>query len=325
MRFKVIIIGIIFWTISIAGYSQSIQLLETDSSVNFLVNDIQVLVYQKSKTAVPFGVDPTFSKSGFIHPLATASGQVLTRIQPEDHYHHYGIWGPWTKTKIQEREVDFWNLGDGKGRVYFDQVVRKSLDEKSAEITVRQNHFDLTAGESPSLAIVENLRIRVEVLDEDRYQVDYISEFTNQLDSSILFESYRYGGGIAFRARKEWGPENSRILTSEGNDRGNSDGAKARWVLIDGVTGSSQGSSGLLILSHPENFDHPEPLRVWPEDSNKGIENVFLNFTPTRFKSWEILAGKTYRLQYRLIVFDGDMKVIEAEEYWKAFSLQKYR
>ncbi|WP_332910638.1 DUF6807 family protein [Algoriphagus boritolerans] len=26
--------------------------------------------------------------------MTSPSGQVLSRIQPPDHYHHYGIWGP---------------------------------------------------------------------------------------------------------------------------------------------------------------------------------------------------------------------------------------
>ncbi|TFV97860.1 hypothetical protein E4S40_04255 [Algoriphagus kandeliae] len=323
MRFKVFILGIIFWTLPNLVYSQLIQLVENDSSFNFLMNDVQVLVYQKSKAPIPLGIDTLFSKSGFIHPLATTSGEILTRIQPADHYHHYGIWGPWTKTKIEGREVDFWNLGDVKGLVEFDQVLDTKVDSFGAEITVRQNHIDFTGKSSPKIAMVENLRIRVEALQSDRYQVDYTSEFTNQLDSPILFEAYRYGGGIAFRARKEWGPKNSKILTSEGNQRENSDGTRARWVLVYGKSNSPQGSSGLLILSHPKNFEHPEPLRVWPEDSNEGVENVFLNFTPTRFHPWEILPEKTYQLQYRLIVFDGILEVSEADEYWKTFSGQK--
>lgn len=323
MRFKAIIWVMLWCNVPLTGFSQSVSLQERDSSIAFMLDEIPVLVYQKSKAAVPLGVDTIYSKSGFIHPLRTASGQILTRIQPVDHYHHYGIWGPWTKTNIQHREVDFWNLGDAKGRVEFDRVLEKREDELGAEILVRQNHWDLTSPPSTSLAMLENLKIRVEPLPSGRFQVDYITEFTNQLDVSILFEAYRYGGGIAFRAREDWGSENSMILTSEGKNREDSDEAKARWVLVSGNTNSSQGSSGLLILSHPENFDHPEPLRVWPEDSYEGIGNVFLNFTPTRFNSLEILPGKTYGLQYRLIVFDGKLTISEAEEYWKSFSEEK--
>src|SRR5690606_42107088 len=42
-----------------------------------------------------------YGRSGFIHPLWSPKGQVLTRVQPEDHYHHYGIWNPWTQLNYE--------------------------------------------------------------------------------------------------------------------------------------------------------------------------------------------------------------------------------
>jgi hypothetical protein len=44
--------------------------------------------YQFETMAPPAGVDASFKRSGFIHPLWSPRGQVLTRIQPPDHYHH---------------------------------------------------------------------------------------------------------------------------------------------------------------------------------------------------------------------------------------------
>ena len=31
----------------------------------------------------------------------TPSEKVLTNINPEDHWHHYGIWNPWTKVAFE--------------------------------------------------------------------------------------------------------------------------------------------------------------------------------------------------------------------------------
>jgi hypothetical protein len=74
-----------------------------------------ILSYRHSVMDVPAGVDPLFKRSGFIHPLWSPAGHVLTRVQAPDHYHHYGIWGPWTLTTINGQEVDFWNLAKGEG------------------------------------------------------------------------------------------------------------------------------------------------------------------------------------------------------------------
>ena len=65
---------------------------------------------------VPEGVREIFSLSGFIHPLQSPGGEVLTRIQAPDHWHHYGIWNPWTHTEFEGDTVDFWNIGSRQGR-----------------------------------------------------------------------------------------------------------------------------------------------------------------------------------------------------------------
>lgn len=302
------------------AFSQKVQLQETPIGIDFKSANQLLLTYQTATAKVPAGLKPEFKKSGFIHPLNSPSGQELTRIQPPDHYHHYGIWGPWTKTTIEGREVDFWNLGDGKGRVDFDRIISKKENTKFAELVVRQNHTDLLAPNGPQLAIEEDLGIKVWNKKGDRYLVDYTSTISTPLATSIVLDAYRYGGGIGFRGTEIWDHNNSTVLTSEGHDRKAADGSFAKWVIIEGISSDPSGRSGILFLSHPENRSHPEPMRVWPEDSNEGKENVFIEFCPIRHESWEILPGKKYTLNYRMVVFDGALTPTEAEAYWIQFS-----
>lgn len=70
--------------------SQTVSLEQTPKGVDFRFAEQLLLTYQTAVEDVPAGVAPEFRKSGFIHPLKTLSGQVLTSIQPSDHYHHYG-------------------------------------------------------------------------------------------------------------------------------------------------------------------------------------------------------------------------------------------
>jgi hypothetical protein len=302
-----------------AAFAQKVQLQETPTGIDFNIDNQRVLTYQTATVDVPAGVKSAFKKSGFIHPLTSPSGQILTRIQPPDHYHHFGIWGPWTRATIGGREVDFWNLGDEKGRVDFSHVLSKKQVGGAAELNVRQNHLDLTAPASEKLAISEDLRIKVKPADKGRFLVDYTTTISTTLPSGILLDDYRYGGGIGFRATELWDPTNSTVLTSEGNDRKAADGSNAKWILVKGETADSSGQSGILFLSHNNNKSHPEPLRVWPEDSNGGKENVFIEFCPIRHESWEIQPNKKYTLKYRMIVFDGNLTAQEADAYWKAF------
>ncbi|MCE7054540.1 PmoA family protein [Algoriphagus sp. AGSA1] len=300
-------------------YAQKVSLKETDNGIDFVIDSQSVLTYQTTVEDVPQGIKKDFAKSGFIHPLKSPSGEVLTRIQPKDHYHHYGIWGPWTRATINGREVDFWNLGDGKGRVDFDHVISKKEAGGAAELNVRQNHIDLKAPESERIALAEDLRIKVKPADKGRYMVDYTSTIETKIAGGILLDDYRYGGGIGFRATEKWGKDNSSILTSEGDARKTADGTNARWIIVQGETDNALGGSGILFLSHNTNKAFPEPLRVWPEDQYKGEGNVFIEFTPIRHESWELLPNKRYTLKYRMIVFDGEMSKEEAEAYWRAF------
>lgn len=299
--------------------SQQVTLQESSKGMDFLLDGKLVLSYQMTKEPVPSGIKQAYSKSGFIHPIQSPSGQVLSRIQPADHYHHYGIWGPYTRATIGGREVDFWNLGDEKGRVDFSHVLSKKQAGGAAELTVRQNHIDLKAPAQSQLAMEEDLRIKVKPADKGRYFVDYTSTLQTDIAGGILLDDYRYGGGIGFRATEVWGDANSTILTSEGKDRATADGSNARWILLTGQSDHSSGKSGILFMSHNTNQAHPEPLRVWPPGQYEGKGNVFIEFCPIRHTSWEIQAGKRYSLTYRILVFDGELTVQEADNYWKSF------
>ena len=320
MPFKrILLLFFLFLQISTDCFSQQVTLRETTSGVEFLLDGKQVLRYQTVKAPVPSGIKEAYSKSGFIHPIQSPSGQILSRIQPADHYHHYGIWGPWARATIGGKEVDFWNLGDEKGRVDFSHILSKKQAGGAAELTVRQHHVDLKAASDSRIAMEEDLRIKVKPADKGRYLVDYTSTLQTAIPGGILLDDYRYGGGIGFRATEVWGDANSTILTSEGKDRATADGSNARWILVTGQSEHSSGKSGILFMSHNTNQAHPEPLRVWPPGQYEGKGNVFVEFCPIRHNSWEIQPGKRYSLTYRMLVFDGELTVQEAENYWKSF------
>ncbi|MGB3799663.1 MAG: DUF6807 family protein, partial [Lewinella sp.] len=71
-----------------ADANQGVLAEEGDGKVVFHIGDREVLTYQDAPVDVPEGVDPIFSRGGFVHPLRTLNGATLTRIQPPDHYHH---------------------------------------------------------------------------------------------------------------------------------------------------------------------------------------------------------------------------------------------
>jgi hypothetical protein len=314
-RKKLYCLSLLISLLAHGGRSQQISIKSEEKGIGIYADHQLLIFYQTVKEPVPRGVDSIFSKSGFLHPVNTLSGQTLTRIQPEDHYHHYGIWGPWTKTSIEDRNVDFWNIGDGTGRVEFDSLISCEVKEEFAEITVLQKHWDVQGNQ---IAMREVLTIRVWKPSSNHYLLEYTSRVTALV--KIKLEDYRYGGGLGFRGRADWHSENSKISTSEGLDRAEADGSLAEWLLLQGPTRSIHEKGGLLIMSHPENWSHPEPVRVWPKDSEGGKGNVFINFSPTRNEAKTLEPGNEYTLRYGLVIFDGDLS--EDESAWE---FEKYR
>ena len=72
-------------------------------------------------------------------------------------------------------------------------------------------------------------------------------------------------------------------------------------------------------MSNPENYNFPEPLRVWPEDQN-GRGDMFVNLSPTKNKEWILKPGNQYILQYRLLVFSGAITKETAEYAWQNYA-----
>jgi hypothetical protein len=97
----------------------------------------------------------------------------------------------------------------------------------------------------------------------------------------------------------------------------NADGTTARWCIVDGEL--PEGKGGAVMMSHPDNFNHPEPLRIWPENQY-GRGDLFANFAPTKNKDWLLEPGKKYTLRYRMLVYDGEMTPDIAEWAWKEFA-----
>jgi hypothetical protein len=271
----------------------------------------KILRYNHGSVASPEGTSEFYRRSGFIHPLWSPGGEVLTWMHPEDHLHHLGLWAPWTKTKFEGREVDFWNLGAGQGTVRFVSFKSKSNGSVFGEFIAVQEHVDLSAPGGEKRVLDEELGVRVWNVGDKFWLVDYTTRQRCASSSPLYLLQYRYGG-LGFRATSEWKEANSDYLTSEGKTRKDGHGTRGRWCNIFGTT--EKGPSGILFMSHPENREHPEPMRIWPEGY------VFFNFCPIQKADWTLEPGNEYVLRYRLCIYDGQISAEKAEVFWQSFA-----
>jgi len=293
----------------------NVNIKRVETGYEFEVNGKPVICYNSEMVYPPEGVDESYKRSGFIHPLYAPDKTVLTKIQPEDHYHHYGIWNPWTKTKFRDEEVDFWNLKKLQGTVRHAGII--SLEEGNifGSLGFLLEHISWPGSSREVKAITEYQEIKVYNRNDGIFMIDITSLLCPV--ESITLEEYRYGG-FGYRATEYWTKENTEIFTSEGKVRDEADGERAKWCVINGET--QNGHAGILFMGHPSNYNHPEPLRVWPSNSNNDRGDIFVNFSPTRNTDWILETGKTYLLRYRLMVSNGKFSAPQAENLWSDYS-----
>ncbi|UCG86923.1 MAG: ThuA domain-containing protein [Gemmatimonadota bacterium] len=303
-----------------AGADQAVRVEDDGESVWIRIRDKPVLAYRYAIQPAPEGVDPIYARGGFIHPLYSPGGEVLSRIQPPDHYHHYGIWNPWTKTQFEGREVDFWNLNKGQGTVRPRQVLERTAGPLRGGFRASLDHVVIGPDSTASVALKEEWDVRVWNLDpaSRAWLIDFVSKL-NPLDKPLTVEAYRYQG-FSLRATGKWSDATATLLTSEGLDKSNGNATRARWIDVNGVSAASAGTSGILFMTHPGNYNYPEQLRLWPLGANGGEENVFINFNPAQDRDWELLPGRSYALQYRMLVYDGKLDPATADRFWRDFA-----
>ena len=266
----------------------------------------------------PAGVDSAYARSGFVHPMWSPTGKALTRIQPPDHYHHYGLWNPWTSAEFEGETIDFWNLKEKQGTVRYANTQEKIQGPVFAGYKVLHEHVVLKGIEVPKVALVETQGTNIFSTPEaDSYYLADISISLNAAtDKPVLLKEYRYGS-LGWRTTEKWDRYNSEVITSEGKNRVEADGSLATWCIVQGSIDDDYAA--VVMMSSPTNYNHPEPLRIWPENMyDRG--DMYANFAPTKNKDWNLEPGKNYVLNYRFLVSSKKLTAEEAENAWQNFA-----
>jgi hypothetical protein len=197
-----------------------------------------------------------------------------------------------------------------KGTVRFGKFVSVVSGPVYSEFTALHEHVAFKKDGKEKVALNELQTVRVYKPEDDAnyYLVDITIEMKCASESPFLILEYRYAG-LGWRATEQWNKDNSEVLTSEGKTRKDADGSTAKWFLVEGTLGNDYG--GAAMMSYPSNYNYPEPLRIWPENSNNG--EMFAMFAPTKNKDWLLSPGQTYTLKYRFVVFNGHLAKEKAE------------
>ena len=183
---------------------ETMNALMSDGSLTLKSGNKNLLRYWYRTVYPPPGVDSSFRRSAFIHPLWTPHGQELTRIQAPDHYHHYGIWNPWTHVYFEGDTVDFWNIRGKKGTVRFGKFAGISSGPVFSEFKAVHEHVAFKKDKSEKVALNELQTVRVYKPEnnQDYYIADISIEMSCASESPFLIVEYRYAG-LGWRATEK--------------------------------------------------------------------------------------------------------------------------
>lgn len=283
-----------------------VQVVDDGKGLTISVAGKKVLRYNH---AVIEQSDPVFSRSGYIHPVWTPSGKVITNDSPPNHLHHHGIWSAWTSSEFEGRKSNFWESKEKQGRIECVKVEETISGPVFGGFRARHRFINLNGPGGEKVALEEVWEVRVYAL-ADRFVFDLVSTQTCATDQPLVIQEYRYGG-IGFRGPADWeGKTGVGFLTSEGKGRVDGHATKAKWVLSSGKVGGAEASIGFLC--HPSDFRFPQPLRIHPDEP-------FFNWAVPQGGTFSIEPGKPYVARYRFIVADGAPSAAALDSAWTAY------
>ena len=260
---------------------------------------------------LPPGIKPVYRRAGFIHPVLTPSGQVISGSFAPDHAHHHGIWTAWSHTEIQGRHPDFWNVQDESGRVEYLGLGARWIGPVDSGFGAKMRSLD-TKAEPPLEVLTEDWRVTTYLpsLAETVFELETTQR--NATKAPLVLTKHIYGG-LGFRGLATWTVDAALVfVTSEGQlGRKAGDGQRVRWFAFAGPT--AQGRGGIAILAHPDNVNFPQWTRFNPKDP-------FVAFTPVHGGAVSIKPEEALTQKFRFVVFDGDPDGRRLEELWQGYA-----
>lgn len=271
-----------------------VKVTQQKNGLQVSIRNKPIFFYHTQEAMPPADSPAWYRRSGFIHPLYSPGGQILTDDFPAGHTHQHAIFNAWTRTTFRHEMVDFWNQHSKKGTVEHIEVRRIREGPVVTELRVLLRHKSLLHGE----VLREMWVLRVYPFS-DYYLFDLISEERNVTTDTLFLEKYHYGG-LGFRGSSHWNDHDKKnfqnrwhVLTSEGIRDSAANHTHARWVDASGLINGQ--AAGATVFDHPVNFRYPQPIRVHPT-------MPYWVYSPVVDGSFTINPGTWYRSQYRYYV-----------------------
>lgn len=300
---------------SISRLGAEVVCTESENQIVITRNGKHVLSYQKT-IQIPDGVPAKYGRNGFIHPISTPSGRVITDGYPMPHHgHQHGLFFAWRKGSYKGEPVNFWE--HGRDTVRHSKVLKIINRKQRAGFRAELEHI---SGELVILREIWSVAV-----DDETGHIDLASEQRNITDSPLILDKYHYGA-MAIRGSRQWFSDAhtsagkgatkdefvspATMLTNEGLNAIEGNHSRPTWVSMTGPIDGAPVS--ITLIQHPTNFRYPQHARLHPK-------MPYFCFIPTVEQSFQIDAGDVWRSKYLIIAEDGKPTPAKLNRVQKGF------
>ncbi|WP_345683752.1 PmoA family protein [Novipirellula caenicola] len=315
----------------------TVKCSETPQAIHVTVHGKPVLTYNKAFQEPPESIDPIYRRSGYIHPLYTPNGHIVTGDFAPDHAHQHALFGAFVNTTFQGKHVDFWNQHKRTGNVSHHKVIEVHSGNDVGGFTVELIHEAFTTADPPTPVLKEQWDVQIHAISQPGFVVDIQSTITCIAESPLTINPYHYGG-MAFRGSNQWVTAESekaineylkakeagenveepaievarhQFLTSKGEGRFEGNGSHVKWVDLFGHVDGKP--CGIAMLGHRENFRAPQAVRLHPS-------KPYFCFAPMVDGEFTLAPNDTYTNRYRYIAHDDAPDSEAIQQAWLEFT-----
>lgn len=240
----------------------------------------------------------------YFHPLRVPGGPELTKLKPEDHAWHYGMWFSWKYINA----VNYWEeskeTGKSEGETRWEAPRIERLPDGGVVIRMRIDYVHPSG--RVDLAEYRDLMIS-SVERNGKYTIDWTSHFTAGPEGAYLDrtplpdepDGKLWGGYAGLSVRLAHGEDAVAYEAIEGPLDGFVDNRMRPRTQGIGATvfPNERHVGSLAILADPRNIEGKHPWYV-------------INGQPSRFMCAAVLvpepvqleAGEVWELSYRIVV-----------------------
>lgn len=276
------------------AYAQHFATIKTHEGIEISENGKKVLFYQQ----LPKSLDGKYARGGYVSPLYSLNEKVLTEDFPADHPYHHGIFWAWHQVILNDKSIaDGWTYEN----LYWKPIKLK-IENNGESITLHSEMFWQSVLKNNKLTniIKENTTITVRASSEKSRILDFDILLSALVDSLQLggSDDAKGYGGFCLRLKL---PEDITFFSGGDTVLPTETAVKAGpWMdFIGSFDGISFPKNGVAVFCKNPNQNNGQ---LWILRKKGSMQNIpYPGRTPVP------LPRKGWRLQYRVVVHNGEM------------------